>query len=109
VPIDRILCTNCGSKYHYQTFCPYKKKKAISQRGKQTLLYEAFRDTVAKPYLDNKYGHVCSYKGCTRTEGLDVNHKKSRGAHAELKFELKNLEYLCREHHSLFTDGKLDH
>lgn len=101
MPIDRILCTVCGSKYHYQTFCPFKKKKAISQRGKQTLLYEAFRDTVAIPYLDKKYGHVCSYKGCTKTEGLDVDHIKTRGAHAELKFDVKNLRYLCRGHHQL--------
>ncbi len=104
MPIEKLkkpLCSNCGSEYHYQTFCPYKKNKAIKQRGKKTEIYETFRDKVAKPYLDKKYGHVCSFKGCTETENLDVDHIKTRGAHPELKMDVKNLRYLCRYHHSL--------
>jgi len=102
------LCANCGSPRHYQTFCPFKKHKPISKRGKQTILYETFRDTVAKPYLDGRFGHVCSMKGCDMTEGLEINHIKSRGAHYDLKYALDNLEYLCHYHHMLYTDGKLD-
>lgn len=104
---NKILCTQCGSIYHYQTFCSYRKRKPIPKKGKETELYEAFRDTVAKPYLDKKYGHVCSFKGCTETKNLDVDHKISRGARHDLKFDVKNLQYLCRYHHSLKTDGKL--
>jgi|SRR6185503_5812056 len=104
---NRILCTECGSKFHYQTFCPYKKKKPIPKIGKETELYNTFRDTIAKPYLDEKYGHICSVKECGMTERLEVDHVKTRGAHHELKFELKNLRYLCHDHHRLQTDGKL--
>ncbi len=53
------LCKICDSPYHYQTFCPRKKKKPIKKRGKQTIDYEKWRDTVAKPYLTSKYGYVC--------------------------------------------------
>ena len=102
-----VICTNCGSNRHYQTFCPYKKRKPIAQRGKHAKLWETFRDKVAKPYLDNKYGHVCNVKGCTETENLDVDHIKGRGSHADLRYDVKNMQYLCRAHHRLKTDGKL--
>jgi len=101
------LCANCGSPRHYQTFCPYKKRKPISKRGKQTILYETFRDTVAKPYLDKKYGHVCSVKTCDVTDSLDVDHIKTRGGHSALKMDVKNLRYLCRPHHRQVTDGEV--
>ena len=29
------LCTICQSPYHYQSFCPYKKRKAINKVGKK--------------------------------------------------------------------------
>lgn len=100
----QIICSNCGSNRHYQTFCPWKKRKPISQRGKQARLWETFRDKVAIPYLDKKYGHVCSIKGCTETKNLDVDHIKKRGSHPHLKFDVKNLRYLCRPHHIQETD-----
>lgn len=97
MPVDRILCTICGSKFHYQTFCPYKKNKPIIKRGKKTLEYEYFRDNIAKPYLDNKYGHKC-YQ-CGSTKQLDVHHKKNRGSHISEKMNVVNLIYLCRSCH----------
>ena len=98
MPIQKILCS-CGSTTHYPTFCPYRKRKPISKRGKKALEWQAFRDTIAIPYLDKKYGHVCSVKGCTETTNLDVDHIKTRGAHPELRLDVKNLRYLCRRHH----------
>lgn len=70
-------------------------------------MWEVFRDKVAIPYLDKKYGHVCNKKGCTVDTNLDVDHIKTRGAHHELKFDVKNMQYLCRPHHREKTDGKL--
>lgn len=60
----QVICANCGSNYHYQTLCTLKKRKPISQRGKHAKLWEAFRDKVAKPYLDKKYGHICNEIAC---------------------------------------------
>jgi 5-methylcytosine-specific restriction endonuclease McrA len=102
-----VLCTNCGSNYHYQTFCPFKKRKPITQQGKHAKLWQTFRDKVAIPYLDKKYGHICSYKGCSVTTNLDVDHIKGRGSHPGLRYDVKNMQYLCREHHRMKTDGKL--
>lgn len=61
---------------------------------------------MAKPYLDKKYGHACSVKGCEITESLEVDHKKTRGSRHDLKFDVKNVQYLCFYHHRLKTDGK---
>lgn len=101
------LCKNCGSAYHYQTFCPNKKRKPISQKGKHARLWEVFRDKVAIPYLDKKFGHVCSIKDCKETKYLDVDHIKNRGSNPNLRYDVKNVQYLCRKHHQLKTDNKL--
>lgn len=93
------ICSNCGSSFHYQTFCPYKKRKPISQQGKHARQWQVFRDKVAIPYLDKKFGHVCSVAGCTETNHLDVDHIKSRGSAPHLRYDVKNLRYLCRKHH----------
>lgn len=87
-------CKICGSQWHYQTFCPMKKKKAIKQMGKQADKWTEFRDTVAIPYLDKVFRHKCV---CCGVGGkLDVDHIVEKGGHAELKYELDNLQYLCR-------------
>lgn len=100
------LCANCGSQWHYQTFCPYKTRKPIPQRGKHAKLWETFRDKVAKPYLDKKYGHICNEKACLVTDQLDVDHVKERGSNPGLRYDVKNVQYLCRPHHREKTDGK---
>jgi predicted restriction endonuclease len=94
------LCKNCDSPYHYQTFCPQKKRKPIAARGKHAKLWEVFRDKVAIPYLDKKYGHVCSVAGCSETKNLDVDHIKNRGSNPDLRYDVKNCQYLCRAHHA---------
>lgn len=112
MPVIR-LCKICGKKITvYNTIqnkcrdCTIKNTKPIKQRGKQAKLWEAFRDKVAKPYLDKKYGHVCSVKGCQQTEALEVDHKKNRGSHPELRYDVKNMQYLCHRHHREKTDEK---
>jgi hypothetical protein len=62
---------------------------------------------MAIPYLDKRYGHVCSVKGCNAVTNLDVHHKATRGAHTTSKMQVTNCVYLCRSHHIEVTDGKL--
>lgn len=104
---DKPLCTICQSPWHYQSFCAQKKRKVISKRGKHAEKWQTFRDEVAIPYLDKNFGHVCSVPGCSETENLDVDHIKNRGSHSSLRYDVSNLQYLCRPHHRLKTDGKL--
>ncbi|MBO1267065.1 HNH endonuclease signature motif containing protein [Arthrobacter cavernae] len=110
MPVERS-CKVCGKKILVYTTiqnkcrdCTIKNSKPIPQRGKQARMWETFRDKVAIPYLDNKYGHVCSLKGCNVTTRLDVDHIKKRGSNPGLKFDVKNLRYLCRPHHIQETD-----
>lgn len=92
------LCSICASPSHYPTFCPYKKRKPISQRGKRSEIYEGWKKTVAIPYLDAKYGRVCAACGGARcgNRQLDVDHKLGRGSHPSLKMDVKNVQYLGR-------------
>lgn len=105
------LCKICGKQIRIFNSmqnkcrdCLLKHAKPIPQRGKEARLWETFRDKVAIPYLDKKYGHVCSIPGCGRTTALDVDHIKKRGSHPGLKYDVKNLRYLCRPHHIEETD-----
>lgn len=101
------ICKHCGSNTHTSIACFQAPRRRISQKSQRTHEYEAFRDHIAIPYLDKRYGRVCSVKGCSVTKKLDVDHIKGRGAHPALKFDVKNLRYLCRPHHRLRTDHKL--
>lgn len=98
-------CKVCGKQITvYNTIqnkcrdCTVKNAKPIPQRGKQARMWETFRDKVAIPYLDKKFGHVCSVAGCNETK-VDVDHIKGRGSHPHLRYDVKNLRYLCRKHH----------
>lgn len=86
---------------------PQKPRKPIISKGKQTRVYETWRDHVAIPYLDKRFGRVCSMPGCTATTNLDVDHIKKRGSHPHLKMDVKNVRYLCRLHHIEETDVSL--
>jgi hypothetical protein len=94
-------CRFCGSIYHFPFQCAKnpKKKKPLKKIGKRTLIYEDWKHSTAKPYLDRVYGHVCSYDGCNETKNLDVDHIKNRSTHPKLKMDLTNVRYLCRLHH----------
>ena len=109
MPAER-LCKVCGTKIVvYNTIqnkcrsCTLKNAKPIPQQGKHARLWVTFRDKVAIPYLDKKYGHVCAFEGCTATENLDVDHIKNRGSNPDLRYDVKNLQYLCRKHHQMKT------
>jgi hypothetical protein len=100
------ICPICGALGHSKFYCKERKRKPISQRGKETLKYEHFRNTIARPILVKKHGEVCSVLGCEAVEHLDVDHKATRGAHAELKYKMSNLRLVCRPHHRAITDGE---
>ncbi len=68
--------------------------RKVGRRGKE---YIKWRDNVAIPYIDKKFGHVCSE--CGRGGSLDVAHIQKRGSHPSLKMDLKNVKYLCRGCH----------
>lgn len=74
---------------------PLVAKKRMNKKGRQQLEYEKWRDGVAKPFLDETFGRVCSTPGCEATEGLQVDHIKNRGSRADLKMDLENVQYLC--------------
>ena len=78
---------------------PINSRKPIKQQGKHAAKWKLFRDKVAIPYLDNKFGHMCSVDGCSKTQSLDVDHIKPRGSHPELRYVVTNLRFLCRPHH----------
>jgi len=115
-PINR-MCKSCGRSIIIwntaQTRCPACQKKRskakppkpIKKIGKQTLDYNKWRDTVAKPYLTEKYSYICAVVGCYVDEHLHVDHISTRGAHHELKKTLSNVRYLCFDHHRQITDG----
>lgn len=119
MPVEKI-CKVCGVKIKvYNTIqnrcrdCTLKNVKPIKHRGKQAKVWETFRDFVARPYLDKKYGIGCSRCGvwpAKKDDGTyyrhDVDHKKGRGSHAELRLDVKNMTYLCRKCHQEKTDGK---
>ncbi len=93
--------------------------KPIAQRGKKTIQYERWRDTIARPHLIRVYGNICQEckrkartyyneeTGETKTENLDVAHIIGRGHDASMKMVITNVRLLCRDCHRLETDGKL--
>ena len=98
-----MSCKVC-EKRSYSEYCTsHKPRKSIRKRGKQTLAYEAWRDKIAIPYLNNKFGKKCVE--CNATDNLDVDHIKSRGSHYDLRMSLENVQYLCRGCHRAKTDN----
>lgn len=102
------LCGMCSrakaSRKPQKPRTPLKRsQKPIRQQGKEAQKWRTFRDKVAIPYLDAKYGHVCSVVGCNETQNLDVDHIFPRGSHPELRYVVTNLRYLCRPHHIKVT------
>lgn len=92
------LCLICGKKCLSDYCFQHKPRKPINQKGKRTLEYEEWRDTIARPYLIKTYGPVCADCGGTRcgNKQLDVDHKKKRGSNPSLKMDLNNVQLLGR-------------
>jgi hypothetical protein len=87
-----------------------KRQKPITQRGKEAKKWDLFRDKVARPYLDNKFGLACTDCGVmppVKEDGTfyrhDVDHVKGKGSHVEQKYDVKNMVYRCRPCHVLKT------
>lgn len=84
----------------YGEFCiMHKPRKPIKKKGKRTLEYEEWRDSVAIPHLDKTTGRVCQAcfgERCGNKQ-LDVDHILNRGSHYNLKMNLSNVQYLGRE------------
>jgi hypothetical protein len=88
------LCKSCNKEGHYKSFCTYTKRKGINPRGKEHDRWKEFRDNTAIPYLDKNFGHTC--RCCGVGGKLDVDHIHGKGSRPELKYQLSNLQYLCR-------------
>jgi len=95
-----------------------KSASLIKQRGDRTILYEKWRDTIARPHLIRVFGNIC--QECKRParaahdslgnlvyEHLDVAHIIGRGRSAATKMVITNVRLLCRTCHRKETDGKL--
>lgn len=91
-------CKICG-KRAYSDYCfAHKARKPINQQGKKTKAYEKWKKEIAIPYLDKRYGRICSAcKGekCGNRL-LDVDHIKKRSTNPALVMELSNIQYLGR-------------
>lgn len=98
-------CEICNKRAYSNRCVAHKIRKPIPKIGKRTRAYMEWRDTVAKPYLDEKYGRVCSARGCVVKTGLDVDHIVNRGSSPKLIMSLENVQYLCRPHHLEKTIG----
>lgn len=98
MPLSIKPCKLCGSKWHSAWACPKKKRKSMNKLGKETKRYIEFRNEVAYPYLIERDGEQCSH--CGRADvPLDIDHIHKRGSHPELKYDLNNLQLLCRRCH----------
>lgn len=110
MPLPSRPCKYCGSLTHWPFQCRQnpKTKKSIPKKGKRTLEYEEWRDTVAIPYLDRTTGRICQrcFGARCGNRQLDVDHKKNRGSNPQLKMDLNNIQYLGRYPcHAEKTDG----
>ena len=99
-----MTCAKCGNRAYGEYCFRCKPRKPLPKTGKEFSRYEHWKKTVAVPYLDAHYGHVCTIMGCSDTK-VDIDHIKTRGGHPELKYNLTNIRYLCRQHHRQITDG----
>lgn len=112
------LQTRCPDCQRKRDALKKKPRKPIAQRGERTILYEKWRDTIARPHLRRVYGDICQEcgrrarvwyddEGREHRENLDVAHIIGRGRDASQKMNIKNVRLLCRDCHRLETDGKL--
>lgn len=111
-------CKGCGTEIRVYNStqnkcrdCSIKTAKPIAQKGKEGKKWDTFRDKVARPYLDKRDGiacHKCGVMPYRKPDGThgrhDVEHQKKRGSHADAKYDVNHLIYLCRTCHIQETD-----
>lgn len=102
-------CEICGANSYSGRCFRHKERKPLArikrprQNGKEYERWRKFRQEVAIPYMDEHYGHHC--RCCGRSDvPLDIDHIHGKGARPELKYQLSNLQYLCRPCHRNKTD-----
>lgn len=103
-----VHCKKCGSKWHYQSFCPLNRKKIKPQSDKE-ISYQQWKETVARPAIIARDGNHCQC--CSRPaydgEKLDIEHEIGKGTRPDLKRDLRNLRLYCRfPCHRNKTDNK---
>lgn len=91
------ICKKCKTEFYswstLQTKC-HKCQPKIKQVGKETERYNTWREEIARPYVVNRDGFMCS--DCRQVAGRDLHHLKGR---RENKYNLDELRYLCRSCH----------
>lgn len=94
------LCSICKGA-HYKTFClrapkkPIKVNKRPRRVSDKQAEYNEWRESVARPYLIDKYGDACSCCGQVHYPH-DIDEIKGRGSHPGLKRDLNNMQLLGR-------------
>lgn len=107
--MGKLLCKICGSEWHYQTFCPYKKNKRPKQQSDKELEYQEWKEQVARPAVIERDGNHCQccLRPAYEEEKLDLDHKDGKGSHPKDKRNIKKLQLLCRfPCHRNKTDNK---
>ena len=91
-------CKHCGSATHYSIACFRAKKRVPNSRSFKQVDYELWLEQIARPKVIKRDGNFCKCCGRPAKEGekLDLDHIKGKGAHAELKQKINNLQLLCR-------------
>ena len=91
-------CKICN-KRAYSDYCfQHKPRKRITTQGRKATAYQAWRDEVAIPYLEAKFGRVCALCGGSRCKNrqLDVDHIIKRSKRPDLVMSLDNVQFAGR-------------
>lgn len=90
------------------------ERTPLKQLGKQGEYYRVWRNQIARPYLDKRFGRDCSL--CKTPPPVneetgevgyhDVDHINKRGSHPQDKYKVKNIRYLCSNCHGKETVEK---
>lgn len=98
----RKLCKACGSQWHYKTFCPYIRKKAIKKIGKQAKLNQEDRMKWLATNPPDAYGEWKCYLNisphCFRRVDigtLNIEHVRSKVRRPDLRHDLSNMKPAC--------------
>lgn len=102
------LCYDCElEKRKKKTLSNPSEKRKTQSRTSKNELYEKWRDLVARPYLDKRYGRHCKKCGKMPPKNMttgeygyhDVDHIIKRSVAPGRVRDVKNVQYLCRDCH----------